>query len=519
MKNVNPKKEVMKKDRPSDVIIFLTDQWNPRMLGCAGDRVIQTPNVDRLAAEGTRFPNSYSTSPVCMPARCALASGRYPHNTGLWWNMTRYCFPAHHLSIFRQMKDAGYSTAQIGKYHYSDLHSLTEGQLHIRPDNWLSDIALDHPQELPSPYATPWKQTEYSEHLKCKGLLRPYLDDLRHRFVTGDFRVVGPAPIPPEDHPDAYIARQAIEYINRHPPDQPMFLIVSLPGPHSPFDAPGEYADMFRPEDMRLAPNVPETVKGCDRDHIRRTQANYYGKIKLLDDWIGRLIDAQRARGKWNNTLAVFTADHGEYMGSHGNFGKCGFWEESAGIPLIVRWPGHSTGKMPVPHPSAGDADGIIQRGNTVDALVELIDVYATVIDAAGGKPARDTFGRSLMPFMRNPDAPFRDVAVSEIGHRGHLNYMVRDPRCKWFVSGGREHLFDLHNDPFEMTDLIDDPQHKDTADRLKDRLRQHLMQTQINDAATYQSLFERIGKLTSMDRLDEFLEQRFEAIHFEDNP
>ena len=487
----------MKRETPSDIIIFLTDQWNPRMLGCAGDRVIQTPNVDRLAAEGTRFPNSYTICPVCMPARCSLASGRYPHNTGLWWNMTHYRFPAHHLSLFRRMKDAGYSTAQIGKYHYSDLHTLTDSQATTGKEDWIARIGLDHPQELPSPYSTPWKPTEYSEHLKSKGLLRPYLDDLRDRFVTGDYRVVRPAPIPPEDHPDAYIARQAIEYINRHRTDQPMFLIVSLPGPHSPFDAPGEYAEMFRPEDMELAPNVPETVKGCDQDHVRRVQANYYGKIKLLDDWIGRVIVAQQQRGKWDDTLTVFTADHGEYMGSHGQFGKCGFWEESARIPMIVRWPD--------PPP----------RGNTVDALVELIDVYATVIDAAGGEPAWDTFGRSLMSFMHKPDIPFRDAAISEIGHRGNLNYMVRGQRYKWFVSGGREHLFDLRDDPFEMNDLIGDSAYHNILDRLKNRLREHLMHTQINEAAGYESLFERIGKLTSMDRLDQFLEQRFEAIHF----
>lgn len=494
-----------------DIIIFLTDQWNPRMLGCAGDGVISTPNIDRLAGEGTRFPNAYTTSPVCMPARCSLASGRYPHNTGLWFNMTNYCFPSQQLSLFRQMKAAGYSTAQIGKYHYSDLHCLTGDEAPFPRDQWIGEIALDHPQELPAPYSTPWKQTQYSEHLKSKGLLRSYLDDLRYRFVTGDLHVVRPAPIPPEDHPDAYIAQQAIEYIKGHPADQPMFLIVSLPGPHSPLDAPGEYAEMFRPEDMALAPNVPEAVKGGhDRDHVRRVQANYFGKIKLIDDWIGHVVDAQRARGRWDDTLAIFTADHGEYMGSHGMFGKCGFHDESVRIPLIARWPT----TPPVVEGPAQVAPPV-QRGNEVDALVELIDVYATVIGAAGGEPGPDTFGRSLLPFAHRPDPPFRTAVLSEIGQNESLNYMIRDSRFKWFVNYGQEHLFDLLNDPYEMSDLIEDPQYQQMVIDLKDQLRERLMQTQVNDAASYQSLFNRIGKFTSMDKLDEYLERRFEETHF----
>lgn len=218
-----------------DIIVFLTDQWNPRMLGCGGDAVISTPNIDRLAADGTRFPNSYTTSPVCMPARCSLASGRYPHNTGLWFNMTNYCFPAQPLSLFRQMKAAGYSTAQIGKYHYSDIHSVSGPQVAPPPAEWFDSIAVDHVQELPEPYAVPWARNEYSEYLKAKGLLKPYLDDLRLRYTEGDCNIVAPAPIPAEDHPDAYAARQAIDYIKAHPADEPMFLVVSFPGPHSDF--------------------------------------------------------------------------------------------------------------------------------------------------------------------------------------------------------------------------------------------------------------------------------------------
>src|SRR5262249_36881849 len=151
-------------------------------------------------------------------------------------------------------------------------------------------------------------------------------------FQIGDHRVA-PSPLPPDDHADSFVAQQAIAYVERCPRQRPMFLFVSFPGPHSPLDAPGAYATMFDPDAMVLAPNVGQgvTQQGrhrVDRCEIREMQANYYGKIALIDTWIGRLVTAMRRRGTWDDAGVIFTADHGEYMGSHGRLAKGGFEEE-----------------------------------------------------------------------------------------------------------------------------------------------------------------------------------------------
>ena len=292
---------------------------------------------------------------------------------------------------------------------------------------------------------------------------------------------IGPAPIPPEDHPDSNVAQHALEAIDACPEGKPLNLCVSFPGPHSPFDAPGEYATMFDPQDMVLPPNVPETTRQgehrYDRDHIRRAQANYYGKIKLIDDWIGKIVAKLKERGNWDRTLVIFTADHGENLGTHGRFFKGTFNDESVRVPLILRWPGH------IPEDAA------------TDALAQLIDINPTLVEAAGGRQSPQKFGRSIMPVATRREERIHDCVFSEIGDSGLRNYMVRDPRYKWYRLRGEEHLYDMHDDPYELCNLIDDPKHRDDALRLRARLGQFLMESQVNFADTYVSLFGRIQK------------------------
>ena len=480
-----------------DILLILTDQWNPRMLGCYGDDKVQTPNIDALAVDGLRFDAAYTQSPVCMPARVSLASSQYPHNHGLWSNMTGFRFPAERITIHRDLRNAGYFTSKVGKFHYED-----PGTPHEDIYAWYRSLGLDHACELPTPYSTPWRVTPYSEHLKSKGLLRGYLDDLCRRFELGDATVIGPAPIPPEDHPDSNVAQHALEAIDACPEGKPLSLCVSFPGPHSPFDAPGEYATMFDPQDMVLPPNVPETTRQgehrYDRDHIRRAQANYYGKIKLIDDWIGKIVAKLKERGNWDRTLVIFTADHGENLGTHGRFFKGTFNDESVRVPLILRWPGH------IPEDAA------------TDALAQLIDINPTLVEAAGGRQSPQKFGRSIMPVATRREERIHDCVFSEIGNSGLRNYMVRDPRYKWYRHRGKEHLYDMRDDPYELCNLIDDPKHRDDALRLRARLGQFLMESQVNFADTYVSLFGRIQKqFEPGETIGSMLRKQFEQIHF----
>jgi arylsulfatase A-like enzyme len=483
-----------------DVLLILVDQWNPRMLGCAGDTQARTPHIDSLAASGVLFTRAYTQSPVCMPARCSLASGLYPHNHGRWNNFTGAEFPAEQITLFRDIRSAGYSTAKIGKYHY---YNAEWGEDYRERRAYYDALGLDWAQELPTPYMGPYLRNEYTRHLEKRGLLDLYLQDTADRFHAGDFDVVRPSPLPPDDHPDGYIALRALDYIAACPTDRPMFLCVSFPGPHTPFDAPRHYAEMFDPDEMILPPNVPERFTRSDSDtiydhaHIRRARANYYGKLAHLDDRVGQLLAALKARGTWENTLIIFAADHGEYLGSHGRFAKGGFEEESARIPLIIHWPAAIRGGAPSP------------------ALAEWIDIYPTILDAIGGTQSPQRFGRSLLPICRSETNQVHDAVFSEIANGAHLNYMVRDERYKWMRQRGQEKLYDLDADPYELENLADRREYSDVSSRLRDRLLRFLMDTQVNHSAGYQNLFTRMGVVgkNGPPSTEQFL-SLFRAVH-----
>ena len=486
-------------DQP-DILLILTDQWNSRMLGCAGDRIVQTPHLDSLANQGLRFDNAYTASPVCMAARCSLVSGLFPHQHGFWNNYTEQKFPSHLATLFRQLQTAGYTTAQIGKYHFFNLEA---GEDYGPYRQYYAEIGLDWPQELPTPFMGPYLQNEYTRFLAAQGVLKDYIDDIAYRFThfeqgAGDHGVVRPSPLTPDEHIDGYVSRQAVSYLDSCPRDQPVFLCVSFPGPHTPYDAPEPYASLYDPTDMELSPNVP---RGRDQrigpQKIREMQANYFGKLTHLDERVGELLQALQKRGRSDNLLVIFAADHGEYLGSHSRFGKGNFHEESARIPMILRWPGK------------------FRSGQDSQALVSWLDIYATIVQAARGEQAQLQFGKSLEPLGQDSEFALHEAVFSEIGNPHGFNYMVRQGSYKWFTFNGKESLFDLSVDPYELEDLAEASEHRKTRMDMKECLLDFLMNSHVNKAAGYKPLFQRIGLQTS-GQTDAFsyLSEQFYRIH-----
>jgi arylsulfatase A-like enzyme len=181
-----------------------------------------------------------------------------------------------------------------------------------------------------------------------------------------------------------------------------------------------------------------------------------------------------KARGSWDNTLVIFTADHGEMMGAHGYLTKGRFYEESVRVPLFVRWPGHiETGRSKAP--------------------VQMMDVYPTIVEAVGGEFTPGRFAKSLLPIATGKTARIRPIAVSEIGDEAPLRMMARDERFKYWADEEREYLFDLETDPLEMHDLASDPQHRETKNQMREKLLTHLRSTQVNAAAGYKSKVQRL--------------------------
>ena len=471
-----------------DVLLIMTDQFNPRCAGYAGSPTVQTPNLDRLAREGVSFDACYSNSPVCMPARLSLATGRYPHEHGHWMNGGR-AEPASIITMFHDIRRAGYTTAKVGKFHYpmpgkhQDFREFAE---------YYRAIGLDHADELSTPFSTPGRRSAFTDHLVRRGLLDVFLDDIFERYEKGQY-LCKPSPVAPKDHNDSFVAQRSLGFLKQHPRDKPFFLFVSFPGPHTPLDACGRYATMYDPAKIVLPPNVKPNKRYGGLDQVRRMRALYYGKITMIDHLIGTLLAELERRGTLDNTLVLFTADHGEMIGAQGKLSKGVFYEESCRVPLLVRWPGRA------------------RAGARTQALVELIDVYATIVDAIGGEMAPTSHGRSVLPVASGRSDTHRDVVFGEIGPGNRLDFMVRTPDYKYFIRAEREYLFDMRRDPYEMKDLAKskDAKTQEVLRSMRRRLKEFVPPSPPNYTSNYKPQFKRLHEVKPNMTLQESLSEK----------
>lgn len=459
-----------------DVLVILTDQWSPRYLSWDNAQV-KTPNLDRIAGEGMIFDSCYTTSPVCMPARVSLITGLYPHNAGhsLWGNAAGYVAAPEAAPMFRDIKGAGYTTAQIGKLHWTAGPAWREQFDTV--EAYYAALGVDHVSDIAGPADSPKDRSLYAQHLRKLGLLETVAADLEKRYVQWEFEPRASL-VKVEDYHDSFTTGLAVDFIKAQPAEKPLCLVVSLHSPHPPLDAPGEYATMYDPEKLTLPGNVPEKYlrEGHALDHAetKLLLANYLGKISLADQCMGRLVEAMKARGTWDNTLVLFTADHGEMMGSHGALTKGRFYEESVRVPLVVRWPGH------------------VKQGRT-KAPVQMMDVYPTIVEAVGGELSPGRFAKSVLPVATGEKESIRPVAISEIGSGAPLRIMARDKRYKYWAEETAEFLFDLEADPLEMNNLAASPQHKDALNMMREKLLLHLRSSQVNLAEGYKNKVQRM--------------------------
>jgi len=459
-----------------DVLVILTDQWNPRYLSWDDPQVV-TPHLDRIAREGMIFDACYTTSPVCMPARVSLITGLYPHNQGhaIWGNAASYFVPAEAATMFRDIRAAGYATAQIGKTHWTSGPAWK--QVYKNDEAYRAALGLDYIVDVSGPPNSNKPGDPYGKYLQQLGKLDAVAADLRSRYVQWEFEPRASL-VPPAEYHDSFVTGEAVDFIRGQSKDKPLCVVVSLHSPHPPLDAPGEFATMYNPAKLKLPANVPESFRRegrtIDQVELRKVLANYLGKISLVDFNVGRLIEAFEARGTWDDTLVLFTADHGEMMGAHGALTKGRFYDESVRVPMVVRWPGR------------------VQVGRS-DAPVQMFDVYPTVVEAIGGELSGGRFAKSLLGVATGKADAVRDLAVSEIGDKPPLRIMARSRRYKYWADEEFEFLFDMKNDPGEMTNLIDADEHREALDDMRRRLLVFLRSTQTNLAEGYKPLVKRL--------------------------
>ncbi|MFQ6047920.1 MAG: sulfatase-like hydrolase/transferase, partial [Phycisphaerae bacterium] len=227
-------------DKPH-ILILMSDQHRADTLSCAGHPTIRTPNLDSLAAEGIRFANACTVSPLCMPARASFINGLYPHNHHMWDNAGQ--MPPDDETFFQLLQQQGYYVAYIGKSHYYE-----HGPFHMRDrEPYMHARGIDYVHETTGPWATQRTDSYMTDHWAARGLLELFRQDYRQRRQSGPL-LVRPSPLPADEFLDSYIGRQAVEFINGYDRAQPLCLFVGFGGPHEPWDAPEPYASLYQPE-------------------------------------------------------------------------------------------------------------------------------------------------------------------------------------------------------------------------------------------------------------------------------
>jgi choline-sulfatase len=425
---------------PANLLFILSDEHSRRVLGCYGNEQIRTPHLDRLAAEGVRFSDAYTNSPICVPARASLATGRYPHQIRFWDNAIAYdgSVPSWH----HRLREAGHEVVSIGKLHFRSADddngfSREIMPLHINdgigdPMGWLRD-------PLPVRKAT----------------LRLAKDAGRGNSSYQDY--------------DEQITDAAVDWLqaraqatdNSAPAGKPWALFVSLVCPHFPLIARPEFYDLYPESEVPLpvlrgpgrGPDHPyiAAFRECqiyekgfvDEANVRRAIAAYFGLVSYTDHNVGRLMAALEAAGLAATTRVIYSADHGDNLGTRGLWGKSTMYEESAGVPMIAAGPG-------------------LPQGVVCREPVSLVDCFPTILAWTGVRPHpadRDLPGAAL-DRIASGAAPPRTV-LSEYHATGAATgaFMIRKGRFKFvYYAGMPPQLFDLDADPQETRDLGQDP-------------------------------------------------------------
>jgi choline-sulfatase len=444
-----------------NILLLMSDEHRPDALGCAGNPVIRTPHLDRLAAEGVHFTRAWCQGPLCQPSRASILTGQYVHQHGQTWNGMN--MKPEWPTFLKRLQAAGYYTAKIGKAHFAGRGSPSRS-LDLRDNaEWNRRFGLDYILEEYDRllHSRPGIITPYTEYLKSRGLLETFLKELPATGPGADRRETyrgKVSALPVEHGHSAFLGDQAVEWLRAYRRDQPFLLWVSFVEPHPPVIDAQVWADRYRdarlPKGPAEPPDLPDNAWGrylrawmrgtgsatMTAQEVDTMARHYYGKVSEVDRKIGDIRSALAERGLDGNTWILYTADHGEMLGDHKLVYKNVFYRPSAQVPAIVRPPGG-------------------MRGRSEDALVESIDLTATMLDAAGAEMP-GCRGRSLVPFTRGAGKG-REVAYSELaGHQNQGNFFVMAATARYrYVYDKRNllacELFDLEKDPEERHNLV----------------------------------------------------------------
>lgn len=441
----------MKNHQKPNVLFFFSDQHSMHHIGAYGGDIVRTPTLDRLADDGYRFDNCYCQSPLCVPSRSSLFAGKYVRNI-LTYENDCILDTSRHIPFPKLVSNEGYRSCVIGKQH-------------INGEQFMG-----------------FKQRPYGDYYGQGHQPDPYRDADERQGKSGlgevrnggYFELSGPTGIPEFQISEHIISYEAVKWLQEHKElhlDEPFFLMLNFPKPHWPYNPPAGYFDLYKDavhteeldeslweKDVPYIQNLRKQwgVTSGNKADMDKALAAYLGCITHIDALMGSIIESLEYLGFAENTMIVYSTDHGDMAGEHNLWQKGCFYEGSAGVPLII--------KMPKDYPG----------GKHIEENVGLLDLYPTFCDVCGvgETESLELEGRSLLSLIEGSGDSGRDAVFSEIGWRtfaGDAGCMVKKGNLKYnyYLESGHE-MYDLEDDPDERNNLIGNTEYADTEAELR---------------------------------------------------
>ena len=468
-------------DQRPNIIFIITDQQRFDTINALGFPHMETPHLDRLVKEGVTFTNCHVTAASCAPCRASLFTGYYPHTTGILRNADSWT-----RSWIEDVAESGYKCINVGKMHTYPYH--TQLGFHER---YVVENKDRYMEER-------WYFDEWDKALKARGLVKQQREFYRKRDDYKDALGSFLWELPSDMHSDNFVGDTATWWLDTKPKvDEPLFLEIGFPGPHPPYDPTPEYAERYINKEIPLQEikqsdldGQPPPLKGLrvhnneiDHDSVvlpldptpeqRHKQRAYYdANVTMIDDQVGAIMDSLERNGYLENSVVIFTSDHGDCLTDHGHSQKWTMYEQVTKVPLIVWSP-----KL------FGD-----QAGQKIDGLCSLFDIGPAILELAGVEPASDIEAESVLPALRGEDWTPRSHVYCEQARDMILTdtefmTMVRSDTHKLvhFMGEPWGQLFNLVEDPDEFENLWDDPGSASVKQELLDNLREWRMQSAYN--------------------------------------
>ena len=449
-----------------NVIVLVGDDHSTKAVGCYGNDIIHTPNIDRIAAQGIRFTNAYSNAPLCSASRQSILTGKYPHATGVTLLRTPFNDDMN-VTIAEHLRDRGFSTAIIGKTHFNNYMDS------LPPDHGFSVMVGHHEWRQ-------WRQENpgkpIPDSIQVLPQWKPFQDPARI-WLNAD---VLPTSYHEDEGTAAWDADHAIDFL-RENVDNRFLLWVGFHEPHSPFNFPVEYAGRYNPDDMPLPEGSPEDdrwvpaiFRDLTKEDTRGIIASYYTSTEYMDHNIGRILNEVEKLGLSDNTLIIYIADQGYLLYDHKRFEKHSMWDPATKAPLIMQMGGK-------------------YAGQTRDALIEFIDLAPTIVKLLGVDPMDELQGKDFTDIIDSEDKPGKDYVFAE--YMADNKAMICDGEWKYVFTTGQadlglgyatgegpsgilHKLYNLETDPNETRNVANLPEHANIVSRLQQEMIRIFLET-----------------------------------------